>query len=236
MEIKKIDMKNKYLKVISRFCYGLFYYKEQYRFSVNFDRTLRICLAVITASSVASWSIWEKLSILWSVIIGISQVALIVSAMLPYKDRIPKLRELKAALADIYEDMENQWFDVCEKKIKEDKLNDLISEYKERWRKAEAKYLKDDSLPRWRWMINRAKNNAVAYISDVLLENECEAKNLTHEDPTIQSLAKCSGYKLSKREITKIAKLVIKNLPQINLYAEQPTDEECVEDEETPAQ
>lgn len=219
-------MNDRYLKVLTRFCYGLFYYKEQFRFCVNFDRVLKIVLAVITASSVASWRIWEKYSLVWSVIIGISQLLLIISALLPYKDRITKLRELRVKLADIYEDMENQWFDVCEKKLSGDEINDIISEYKERWRKTESKYMKDDILPRWRWMINKAKNYTVAYVRDMIVESDFESEVSNHEDPTVLSKKQNIKLNLDDKGIEKITSSIYNRLPKSVIIAEAP----CIAD------
>jgi len=159
-----MDMKEKYWKTLARFCFGLYYYKEQLRFCVNFDRTLRIVLAVISASSVASWGIWSQYAQLWSVIIGASQLLIIISELLPYKDRISKLQELRSKLSAIYGQMENQWREVKGGEKTEDEINDLISASVEQWSKAEAKYIKDDILPEWKWMVKRAQKAAEKYI------------------------------------------------------------------------
>jgi len=215
-------MKNKYLKVLTRFCYGLFYYKEQFRFCINFDRVMKITLAVITASSVASWKIWERFSIVWAVIIGISQVLLIISALLPFKDRITKLRELRVKLADIFEDMENMWFDVCAGKLSEAKINDAISDFKERWRKAEAKYMKDDILPRWGWMIKKSKDYTVAYIKEIIIESDLDVDSIKEESPSTLNKKPELVVKVKDEGIEKITSSILSRLPERIVNSEDP--------------
>jgi len=157
-------MQEKYWKTLARLCYGTYYYDEHFRFCVTFDRTLRILLAVITASSVASWKIWEQYALLWSIIIGASQLLLIISAILPYKDRITILNELRPKLSALYIDMENQWRDVKSGELDPDKINDLITSYVNQWRKLEFKYIKGDAFPEWGLLQQKAKNESYKYI------------------------------------------------------------------------
>ena len=143
--------------------YGLDYYYEHLFFSVVFDRYFKMCIALFTAGSVASWGIWNTYSDVWAVIVALGQVAVIINEFLPYKTRITQIQELRAVLSKQFQDAENKWLDVCRDQFTEDEINDRITECLKSWGDAEDTFIKDDCLPESLWLTKRAQKRMTRY-------------------------------------------------------------------------
>ena len=158
-----MDIRNRYWRMLFHLRYGLDFYTEHLRFCVNFNRYFNMLIALFTATSIASWGIWNTYSKLWGVIVAVGQVAVIVNEFLPYKGRIPQIQELKGVLSKLFDQAENQLLDFQNPDVSDDTINDKITEYLQKWGQAEEKYIKEDSLPEPEWLVKRAQKRMTRY-------------------------------------------------------------------------
>lgn len=90
------------------------------------DRNINIFLALTTSSSVASWAIWQKYHLLWSIIILVSQVIQVVKPYFPYFKFVKELNIVNQKVGLIAIDFEKLWYKFDSKKISE---QDASEEY-----------------------------------------------------------------------------------------------------------
>ena len=156
-------MQQRYWNMLVHLRYGIEFYGEHLRFCINFDRYFKMIVAVFTATSVASWGIWNTFSSLWAIIVALSQLAVIVNEFLPYKTRITQIQSLKTTLIKLFDQAENRWRDVSKGELADDQINDLATEFRQKWSQAEDKFIKDDSLSEPKWLTKRAQKRMLRY-------------------------------------------------------------------------
>ena len=156
-------MQQRYWNMLVHLRYGIEYYGEHLRFCVSFDRYFKMIVAVFTASSVASWGIWNSYTTIWAVIVALGQLAVVINEFLPYKNRIIQIQGLKAILNRLFDQAENQWLDVSKGSLTEDQINDLTTEFRQKWNQAEEKFIKDDYLSEPKWLTKRAQKRMLRY-------------------------------------------------------------------------
>lgn len=76
-------------------------------------------LVVVTSSSVAGWAIWKDLYVLWSVLIGISQLLMLIKPFLLFPRYIKTYAEKSTSLEYINWELEKLWYKFENKKISE---------------------------------------------------------------------------------------------------------------------
>ena len=135
------------------------------------NQFFKISLAVLTAGSVASWQIWEKLATLWTIIACVSQVAIIVYEFLPFKSRLRDIKTLDTLLWSIALGADNHLFDVERGDLSDGQINDLITEYRKLWKMAEDKFFKDDCVPDNEKLKEDAKEKARIYMQRFVKED-----------------------------------------------------------------
>ncbi len=158
-----MSMHDRFWKMLVNFRLGLYFYDEHVRLCVKTDRFFKLFIAIFTAGSVASWQIWEKLSVLWSVLVALSQLAIIVNEILPYKMRLKQIQDLRSVLGKIFDDAENKWRDVYSGELTEDQINDLATGFLKEWGDAEDKFIRDDYISEPKWLVNRAQAKMMRY-------------------------------------------------------------------------
>ncbi len=158
-------MQLRYWILLSQFRFSLFYYQEHLRRNIDWNKATKITTAILTASSVAGWKIWEQLSTLWTIIISVSQVLLIVNEFLPFGARVSDVSKLVDALSYIFEKMENRWYDVQNGKLSDDQINDLMSNYKDIYRETKKDLLKNDYLKQTKPISEQSTNKMKQYMS-----------------------------------------------------------------------
>lgn len=158
-------MRDRYWRMLVQFRFVIFFYREHLRVCVLFDRYFKLFIAVFTATSVASWGIWETYSDVWAIIVAVSQLAVLVNENLPYKGRISRMQELLGGLSKLFDQAENKWRDINARELSEDAINDSVTDQLMKWGDIEDKYLKDDYLSEPKWMMNRAQSKMMGYFA-----------------------------------------------------------------------
>ena len=90
------------------------------------DKYTKIFLAVMSSSTVASWGIWNEVSILWKVLFSISSVTAIVFPILNWQKKIGEMSNLRGKWSRISRAYENLWEDLLLGRTS----TELIEEYR----------------------------------------------------------------------------------------------------------
>lgn len=107
----------------SQIYYGL-YLDDSYRWT----RYINSFLAIASSTSIAAWVIWNKIPLVWAMIIALSQVISAVKQYFPFNDRIARLGKMNPLLDAILDDMELTWIDVSENKLTDDQIRACLKE------------------------------------------------------------------------------------------------------------
>lgn len=156
-----------------------YYWKEFYRLKVHAryvslmhsdaetkDRTIKICMAIASSSSIGAWVVWKELGMLWGMIIAVSQVLNAIRPYLPYKKRMESLSTLAHELEELAINAEMKWLDIASGDVYEgDDLKKAISDVKTRKQKILKKHLPDNQLPEELSMLDKAEADTVQYVS-----------------------------------------------------------------------
>lgn len=128
------------------------------------DKTINIFLAITSSSSIAAWAIWQKHSMIWAVIIALSQVITAIKPLLPFKQRLKMLNDFSDMLQEISLKCEKNWFNVAEGKLSEEEIHELYIGVKTQSIEAEHKCLKNIVLPKNKKILKEAEVEADLYL------------------------------------------------------------------------
>lgn len=155
------------------------YWKELYELKVHLnylefylqsteriDKIFDIFIALTSSGSIAAWVIWQKMALLWAVIIAASQVVTVIWNYLPYKTRMKALPELRHDFEELMLFSEKQWFDVSEGKLSEETINKLQFEVRSRKNNALKKHLGNATLPEKIKLLKKAQLSADIYFDN----------------------------------------------------------------------
>lgn len=117
----------------------------------SYDRNSKIFLAISTSSTVASWTLWVQVDILWKILSGLSALIAIVVPVLRWEYFIEKTSELKEGWLDVSHEYQNLWLKVETKSITSDKS--VLKIRDDIFRKEKSLDSKSSSLPRDRKLI-----------------------------------------------------------------------------------
>jgi len=125
--------------------------REEYYFyeilksrSFNWNKIISLTISIFTASSVASWQIWQVYTDVWAWIVAITQVLAIVNAALPFNNRVECLKKAEPAFLKVCSLIESYWYDVKLGRLSGDNINDFVSQIEEEWAVIKQTYLNED--------------------------------------------------------------------------------------------
>lgn len=76
---------------------------------VNWDRNIKIFLAVTSSGTVASWAIWNQIPYLWQILSGISALVAIISPIMNYQRVIDSTSDLSGKWWELMRQYETFW-------------------------------------------------------------------------------------------------------------------------------
>lgn len=139
-----MDYQKLYWSTMTQFKFEQLCVESSYRRSITALRRLKIFLAIISSSALASWVIWDSYPRLWGGIIAFSCVISAINECTPYQKRISGLSDMSDKLCDLFQDVEDGWFDVCEGKMTEEEIFRLRGKYVRDWEAVTNKGLTED--------------------------------------------------------------------------------------------
>lgn len=104
------------------------------------DWILNSVLVITTSSSVAAWAIWDDLYIVWGVIIGISQLLMLLKPFLLFPKYVKCYSEKNIMLQNISWELEKLWYNY---------ENGIINEQEsfQEYDKIKRKLIENDKFP-----------------------------------------------------------------------------------------
>jgi len=130
------------------------------------DRYINIFLALASSGSIAAWTIWKEVPIVWGLIIALSQVIQVVKPYFPYMKISKYLDEVYIKLLGLHLDYERLWYtfdneDITEKTATE-KFFELNSKEHEIFKSSDGSIsLEDDRIEKKTYLLMQTyvKNN-----------------------------------------------------------------------------
>ncbi|MBU0996628.1 MAG: hypothetical protein KKE16_01120 [Firmicutes bacterium] len=119
-------------------------------------RWMNIFAAFVASSSVAAWTIWSQLSLLWTILIVAAEALHIIRSYLPFDTRIKVIKELSHELSILDLNFERNWKDVSIEKKSDDEVNSMIFDFRIERERIMFKYIQEDVLPDVNRLINKA--------------------------------------------------------------------------------
>lgn len=91
------------------------------------DRLSKILLAITSSTTVASWTLWSHVEIVWKILSGISAIVAISLPILNLQKLIQSASELRVKWSQLLVEYENLWTDILHgKKV----LDEIVKEFK----------------------------------------------------------------------------------------------------------
>ncbi len=98
----------------------------------KWDRNINIFIAFAASSSIASWAIWQKYDLVWSLIIVASQVINVIKPYIPYFKFVKELNLRSQKLDILTIEYEQLWYQFNNRKISEDEAAKMYFDLKKR--------------------------------------------------------------------------------------------------------
>ena len=136
-----------------------------YQGAANWERGISIFLAVASSGSIAGWLMWEEAFILWALIIGISQVIVVIKEFLPFKTRVASLPALTYELEQLANSAEKDWVRVAGGELTEKEINELWHEIKSKKTDHVHKALEGGTLPTQKNILAAAEESTEVYFN-----------------------------------------------------------------------
>lgn len=141
------QQQEQYYLQMAQYKFSLIYWSRYATRIQTISRFIKISLAVISTISAATWANWNSTGYVCSILIIASQAVAVIYEYLPFPQRINELLKLTTALTPIYNNMEKEWFTVSNGELTDKEINQLLYDFIEKWRREDAKYFQDESLP-----------------------------------------------------------------------------------------
>lgn len=139
-------MQEKYWRYMVQIKAWIFYLDLYEESSYKWNRRINVFSAVVSSTSIAAWAIWQQLSLLWSIIIAISQVLNAIKVYLPYNIRLKLIASFMEDLKYLYNKMEYNWLKVSNGELTEEEINELLYTFKNEYTGIENKNMKEEIL------------------------------------------------------------------------------------------
>jgi len=154
-------MKQQFWDMYNDFIKYKHYFQLYNKKSTIIDRMLSIGIALISSASVASWLIWQNWTIIWAVIIGVSNILSIIKPYLPYEKRLSSIRYLLPSLRNLINDAGYYYnsIDLKQPNITEEEINDHIKRYKQTYIELENKFIDNSIFPYNEKINSKAEKN-----------------------------------------------------------------------------
>jgi hypothetical protein len=127
------------------------------RLAGKYARVASFILAVIAASSVATWAIWKEHTTTWAVIIGTSQLLQIALPYIPFIKNEKEFIEMSFEFEHLYLEYEKLWVAHEQKQIKDKTLSQRFYELRQKEIAIEKghKEARCPDVKRWKNMVNK---------------------------------------------------------------------------------
>lgn len=113
----------------------------------DIDWSIDVANAVASSSSIGAWVIWRDLSLLWGLIIAMSQVLAVLKEYLPHKRRLKALYAIMPEVDALAISAEQDWVRIQGGKLTEDEINEAYFNLKRTFMKIQNAHFSNSVLP-----------------------------------------------------------------------------------------
>lgn len=143
-------------------CYFELYKNE----AVRRDKIIRIIISFTSSASVAAWFIWDRLEIIWGIILIISSILHIIKPFLNYEKRILAVDYMLSDLKKILIDLNHFYESIQINNIADAEINDKMREIRQIYEDLESKFRHTTAnSPQNSTLMNKAKENSKKELS-----------------------------------------------------------------------
>ena len=157
-------MREQYWQMYTEIKYRACYYKY---FVIRFSFVNKFISGFLTftsVSSVAAWGLWNKLPLLWSSLICISQIIQALLPKLPYNDQIVSAKFMLSALDPLLLSIDFDWMEseyITE--YSDEHYLDLIKKYQSQYSDLASQFFSGEYLPEMDGLENKAQAECQNY-------------------------------------------------------------------------
>lgn len=98
----------------------------------HWGNSYSIFLALASASSVATWAIWDKYPIVWASVVAISQLMHIVKPYMYFIKNDKEFIEMSLLFESIYLSYEKLWYNLQKENSDEEEMEKIFYEYRQK--------------------------------------------------------------------------------------------------------
>ena len=163
-------MKEKCWKLL----YEVYYYynctKWYYTHLTHIKTLITVFTAVVTTGSIAAWTVWQSIPVVWAVIVGTAQVAQVIYPLMPWEKRIPKMAAAIKEYGKFALDVEEYWntLDITAPDTQEEDILKQYYKFKDR-----MQYLDTEVLPIENLHLRKNIREKMEALAKKHLENHC---------------------------------------------------------------
>ena len=127
------------------------------------DFFLRAFLLLASASSIATWALWDEYPVLWASIIGAAQVLTVIEPIMPFKKLLKGVSALAPTRKNHAIDVEEAWHDVAKGKFSDSEINTRCAEIQRSRLRDVTSHLKEIVIPEDSKIMHAATSRADRY-------------------------------------------------------------------------
>ncbi|MBP3633719.1 MAG: hypothetical protein J6J43_04005 [Oscillospiraceae bacterium] len=153
---------------LTQFKFDLNYFQCHFSACVVASRWLHIIASVATMLATGAWMNWyeiEWVRMTCMIAILLLQGFNMVVDFLPYDNRKQELREMSNLLDPIYSDMEQDWYAIANGEVLKNEIEKKIRVYEQRRQAVQQHFLKNDTLPERKRILQKAEEETAAYFA-----------------------------------------------------------------------
>lgn len=139
------------------------YTEKVWRRSYHTGNIYSFFLAFASASSVATWAIWEKFPVFWAIIVGISQVLILAKPYIPFTKGEREFSDQSLLFDDLYLSYEKLWYEYKKPNVDEDQIEKKYYILREKELDINTRF-KNIVCPKFKSLIHEADNETNTYL------------------------------------------------------------------------
>lgn len=158
-------MRETYWNLYTDIKYKSCYYKYFQKFMNAIYWSITVFCSIVSFSSIAAWGIWESYPVLWSVLIGISQVIQAMFSKLPYSDLIHPTKLMISSLDKLLIQIKRDWLEINYLEYPDEKIPKLIEKYELQYSELVSQFFSGAYLPDIGYCMKKAEDECNTYFS-----------------------------------------------------------------------
>lgn len=156
-------MRDKFWTLYVDLVQSRYYYEHYQHHAVRVDRAIQIFTSITSASSIASWFVWNQLNWLWAFLIALSQLVNVIYRFLPYPKQIESVNYILPDIKKLMNSVDYYWGLIETNCPSENEINKKIFDYKNQYQCLEQKYINDSVFPPKGSVTKKADTDRVKY-------------------------------------------------------------------------